>query len=154
VPAIPGLRVVRSAIHGYGVVAARAFAPGEVIADVDGVVWHAGERRDDRFSLWLDDGVFLDMVDQTRWINHSCAPNAEIEAGADRGGWARIVALAPIAAEQEITYDYGFPAELAEPCSCGAPTCRRWIVDEAAASVIARRRRRAAGATRATSPSR
>src|SRR5262249_28183660 len=70
--ALPGLRVVRSSIHGYGVVATRDFAVGEVLAVVDGVLWHADEELDDRYSLWLGDDWFLDMLDQTRWINHSC----------------------------------------------------------------------------------
>ncbi len=127
--ALPGLRVVRSRIHGYGVVATRAFAVGELIAEVDGVRWHADEDLDDRYSLWLGDDWFFDMLDQTRWINHSCAPNGEVEAGAEDGGWARIVAIRAIRAGDEITYDYGFTADVAEPCSCGAPTCRGYIVD-------------------------
>jgi hypothetical protein len=131
-PAITGLRVHRSSIDGYGVVATRDFSPGELIADVDGIMWLEEEDFDDRYSLWIDDGIYLDMVDQTRWINHSCAPNAEIEADVDEHGqaWARIVAIQPIRAGDEITYDYGFTADLAEPCRCGAASCRKWIVDE------------------------
>ncbi len=131
--ALPGLRVVRSGIHGYGVVATRSFAPGEVIAEVDGVLWSGAEDRDDRYSLWLDDDWYFDMVDQTRWINHSCDPNAEIEAELDEvagRAHARIVAIRPIASGDEITYDYGFTAEVAEPCACGARGCRGFIVDE------------------------
>jgi len=63
--------------------------------------------------------------------NHSCEPNAEIEAELDGNGgaWARVVASRPIRAGEEITYDYGFPQELAEPCSCRAAKCKGWIVD-------------------------
>ena len=68
---LKGLRVVRSPVHGYGVVTTRAFKAGSVLADVEGILWRARERRDDRYSLVLDDGVFFDMVDQTRWVNHS-----------------------------------------------------------------------------------
>src|SRR5438045_9435064 len=64
---IAGLRVVRSGIHGYGVVATRRFEIGEVIAEVDGVLWSGAEDRDDRYSLWLGDAWFYGMVDQTRW---------------------------------------------------------------------------------------
>jgi hypothetical protein len=127
---LPGLRVVRSSIHGFGVVATRDFPTGAVLAEVDGLLWSDDdEERDDRYSLWLGDGWFFDMVDQTRWINHSCEPNGEIEAGFDGGGWARIVAVRPIRAGEEITYDYGFTADIAEPCTCGAPSCRGYIVD-------------------------
>ena len=128
-PALPGLRVIRSPIHGYGVVATRDFAPGELIADVDGVLWREDELHDDTYCLWMDEGVYLDMVDQTRWINHCCEPNAEIQGEVVDGvPWARVVALRPIRAGEEITYDYGFPAHLAEPCGCGAPGCRKFIV--------------------------
>lgn len=142
-PGIPGLRVVRSSIHGYGVVATRDFSPGEVIAAVDGVVHREHELGDDTYALWIVDGIYLDMVDQTRWINHSCAPNAEVEADVDpaAGAWARIVAIRPIRAGEEITYDYGFPLELAEPCACRAGACRAWIVDEDELPRLAARRR-------------
>jgi SET domain-containing protein len=125
------IRVFRSPIHGYGVVARRDFARGELIADVDGILYREEELEDDRYCLWISDSFFLDMVDQTCWINHSCDPNAEIEADLDGqgGAWARVVAQRHIRAGEEISYDYAFPQELAEPCTCGAPTCRGYIVD-------------------------
>jgi len=138
--AISGLRVIRSSIDGYGVVATRDFAEGEVIAEVDGVLWHEDEPVDDRYSLIMGDGYFFDMVDQTRWINHSCDPNAEVEVGIDpeRGGWAQIVALRPVRAGEEIAYDYAFAAEVAEPCRCGSPACRGFIVDVDALHLVAK----------------
>lgn len=133
-PPIAGLRVVNSGIHGYGVLAARDFVAGEVVAEVDGLAWNAElEDRDDRYSLWLEDEWYLDMLDQTRWINHSCDPNCDIEGGIEpdgSGAWARVVALRAIRAGEEITYDYGFTAELAEKCLCGVAACRGWIVEE------------------------
>jgi SET domain-containing protein len=128
---IPGLRVVRSTIEGYGVVATRDFAAGELVSEVDGVLWREGDDVDDRYSLLLDDGYLFDMVDQTRWINHSCDPNAEVQAGLDEQGqaWARIVATRPIPAGEEITYDYAFDPEVSEPCFCGSRLCRGHIVD-------------------------
>jgi hypothetical protein len=127
---IPGLKVVRSKVEGYGVVATRAFTRGQVIANVEGVLWRARERRDDRYSLVLEDGVFFDMVDQTRWVNHSCAPNVVVEAGVTRAGngWAQLQALEAIRPGDELFYDYAFPPELKEKCRCGAKTCRGWIV--------------------------
>jgi SET domain-containing protein len=128
-PLLHGLVVVRSGIHGYGVAATRPWAVGEVLADVDGVVWRQGEAVDDRYSLFIAPGLFFDMVDQTRWINHSCAPNAGVEKGVEPDGrvWARLVARRPLAVGDEVTYDYAFPDELAEPCTCGAATCRGQI---------------------------
>jgi SET domain-containing protein len=131
-PVIAGLRVVRSSVDGYGVVALRDFAEGEVIAEVDGVLWKDGDPVDDRYSLLMGEGYFFDMVDQTRWINHSCDPNAEVEVGHEdgRNPWARIVALRPVRAGEEIFYDYAFAPEVAEPCRCGTAMCRGFIVDE------------------------
>jgi uncharacterized protein len=142
-PPIPGLRVVISGIHGYGVIATRDFAPGELVTEVEGIVWSA-ERADldDRYSLWLDGDWYFDMVDQTRWINHSCAPNCEIEGGVEPDGgapWARVVAIRAIRAGEEVTYDYAFDAELAEPCACGVATCRGWIVEEDQLAAVKRR---------------
>jgi len=130
-PRIPGLQVVRSSIDGYGVIALRAFAQDEIIAEVDGVAWRLGENVDDRYSLKVSDEVMFDMVDQTRWINHSCDPNAGVESGLDDQGrpWAHVVAMRDIAQGEEITYDYAFPAEYAEPCRCGSPRCRGLIID-------------------------
>jgi uncharacterized protein len=141
VPLLSGLRVIRSSIDGYGVIATRPFAAGEVIADVDGVAWRDEDNLDDRYSLWIAEGLYFDMVDQTRWINHSCDPNAELDTGTGEeegaGGqvWARIVAKRAIAPGEEIAYDYAFPAHLAEPCRCGSPRCRGLIIDEDALPV-------------------
>lgn len=122
---------MRSAIEGYGVVATRRFKKGAVVANVEGVLWRAEERRDDTYSLILDDGLFFDMVDQTRWVNHSCDPNIIVEAGVTRlgNGWAQLQALKDIAPGDELTFDYGFAPELAVPCRCGAKRCRGWIID-------------------------
>jgi uncharacterized protein len=130
-PPLPGLRVVRSKIQGYGVIATRPFKAGEVIADVDGMAWKATEERDDRYSLLIDDGVLFEMLDQTRWINHSCDPNADVDMGGDEEGgyWAQIVASRDIAAGEEIVYDYAFDPAVAEPCCCGTPACRGMIID-------------------------
>jgi uncharacterized protein len=131
-PRLSGLKVVRSSIDGYGVIAERPFASGEVVAEVDGVAWRDGDGVDDRYSLQITDDVYFDMVDQTRWINHSCDPNCDVHADLEEHGraWARIVAARAIREGEEITYDYGFAPHLAEPCRCGSPRCRGAIVDE------------------------
>lgn len=132
---IPGLLVVRSPVEGYGVVATRRWGRGLVITNVDGVLWRKGEKRDDKYSLILEEGIFFDMVDQTRWVNHSCEPNVVVEAGVSRqgNGWAQLQALRDIEPGDELFYDYALPAELKERCHCGARTCRGWIVDATAA---------------------
>jgi uncharacterized protein len=136
-PALEGLRVVLSAIHGYGAIATRPFRAGEIVCYGDGVAYRPSDDFDDTYALLLDDetgdGVILwDLVDQTRWFNHSCEPNTEVTSAweADRktlrAWW---VALRDIAVGEEITYDYAFVADVAEPCACGAESCRGLIVD-------------------------
>lgn len=130
-PQVEGLRVFKSSIHGYGLCATKAYAVGDHIADVDGVQLRRAELTNDDYCLLIEDDVFFDMVDQTRWINHSCDPNTEIEADVDPTGkaWARLVAIRDIAAGEELTYDYAFAVEYAIPCRCGTAACRGMIID-------------------------
>jgi uncharacterized protein len=139
-PLADGLRVVKSGIHGYGVVTTRAFAKGETVCFGDGVLYAEDADFDDTYALILpaeDSGLageafFWDLVDQTRWFNHSCDPNSEVrskwdhDANTCRAWW---IALRDIPVGEEITYDYAFVGDVAEPCACGAARCRGLIVD-------------------------
>src|SRR6266508_818197 len=93
-PNIDGLRVIKSPIHGYGVVATRDFREGDMIADVEGVALRPEQIENDEYCLWINDEMYFDMVDQTRWINHSCNPNTWIEGEEEPDGrvWARVLA--------------------------------------------------------------
>jgi SET domain-containing protein len=141
-PPLAGLKVVQSEIHGYGLVALRPFRCGEVITFGDGVLFREEEEFDDEYALILynpdygprdpDEFVYYDLADQTRWINHSCSPNSEVDSSWDPMAqvmttWWR--AIRDIAVGEEITYDYAFSAHLAIPCRCGSPDCRGLIVD-------------------------
>lgn len=160
-PLLDGLRVVRSKIHGYGVIATRPFAAGETVCLGDGVLYREDDEFDDTYALILPvddrapDGeqVFWDLACQTRWFNHSCEPNTDVCARFDpateavEAWW---VATRAIEVGEEITYDYGFAAEVAEPCLCGADRCRGVIVEDDAdevaklSDVLKRHLRRAA----------
>lgn len=131
-PLVPGLKVFKSPMHGYGVKAMRDFAEGDLLGDVEGVTWREGEWWDDTYTLRITDAVSFDMVDQMRWINHSCEANAEVDLGLGEDGepWAKVYAWRDIKAGEEVTYDYEFPVEFAEPCACGAAKCRGVIVRE------------------------
>jgi uncharacterized protein len=144
-PLLDGLRVTSSAIHGYGVVTTRAFKAGELVCFGDGVLYQADADFDDTYALILPgedsgrgDPLFWDLVCQTRWFNHSCDPNSDVASKWDhehhtmRAWW---VALRDIPPGEEITYDYAFAAEVAEPCACGAATCRGLIIDDDPANV-------------------
>jgi len=69
----------------------------------------------------------------TRFINHSCAPNCDAVI---EGGRVFIDACKPIAAGAELFYDYSYErepdaaadVESQYPCRCGAPTCRGTIL--------------------------
>lgn len=139
-PLLDGLRVVHSKIHGYGVIATRPFKQGDVLCEGDGVLYLEDAEFDDTYALILPgedsgkgDVLFWDLACQTRWINHSCEPNSEVCSRWDhdedtvRAWW---VALRDIEVGEELTYDYAFNADVAEPCACGAPTCRGLIVDD------------------------
>ncbi len=141
---LEGLDVVRSKIHGYGVVARRPFKKGDILCYGDGVLWRDADEFDDTYALLVPgyeraaDGsegppLFWDLADQTRWINHSCEPNTEVDTRWDAAEGTVIAwwyALRDIAPGEELAYDYGFAAEVAEPCACGVPTCRGVIVDD------------------------
>jgi uncharacterized protein len=134
------LRVANSSIHGYGVFTTRPFRAGETVVHADGVIYDEDADFDDTYALVMpkdDDDpaaglIFLDLADQTRWINHSCDPNTVVESTYDgatgelRAWW---VARRDIAPGEELTYDYAFIGSAAEPCGCGAAACRGLIVD-------------------------
>jgi hypothetical protein len=139
-PLLDGLRVVMSAIHGYGVVTTRPFKQGEMICFGDGVLYQRDDDFDDTYALIIDgedsgagEDVFWDLVDQTRWFNHACDPNTDVESKWDAEHQRVVawwVARRDIPAGEEITYDYAFVAEAAEPCACGTALCRGLIVDD------------------------
>ncbi|MCA9680161.1 MAG: SET domain-containing protein-lysine N-methyltransferase [Myxococcales bacterium] len=147
-PPLPGLIVARSSIHGYGLIAARRFAEGEIVTYGDGVLYKEDDDFVDSHALVLpgdngdpswpadEDGelpnFYYDLVDQTRWINHSCDPNTDVDARWDPE--ARIVrtwwtALRDIEPGEEIFYHYAFCAAVAEPCNCGTDECNGLIID-------------------------
>ena len=143
-PPAPGLTVIASPIHGYGLRADRRFEAGERVIEGDGVTYVEADDFDDTYALVLPahDGrgnedhdaqpIYYDLVDQTRWINHSCDPNTVIDSqwdattGKVRAWW---VAVRPIEPGEELSYDYAFLGSLAEPCNCGTSRCRGLIVD-------------------------
>ncbi len=140
-PLCDGLKVVRSAIHGYGVVATRPFVKGDMLLQGEGVLYRDEDEFDDTYCLVFEGDilqppvhelVYYDLTCQTRWINHSCDPNTEVDTRWDTtlahpvAWW---VATRDIKVGEELTYDYAFTAEVAEPCGCGAASCRGLIVD-------------------------
>jgi hypothetical protein len=83
----------------------------------------------------LADGRCIDGAvggNDARLINHSCDPNCEAVEAGDRI-W--IDAIRPIAAGEELTYDYAYERPEDDDdldsfyaCRCGAPSCRATIL--------------------------
>jgi uncharacterized protein len=76
-------------------------------------------------TIQVDEGMYLapfSLDDEPAdYINHSCNPNTGIR------GQISLVAMRPISAGEEITFDYAMadstPYDEFE-CACGTPTCR------------------------------
>lgn len=135
-----------SPIHGLGMFARRDIPKGTRLIEYTGEKVsnaEADRRYDDEsmkrhhtFLFILNSRTCVDAAfdgNEARFINHSCAPNAE--AVIERGHiW--IDALRRIAPGEEITYDYQYEddADYTEEdlrfyvCRCGAPDCRGTIV--------------------------
>lgn len=97
---------------------------GEVIDD---------EHYSSSYCIDLGDTFSLEPGEPFRYLNHSCEPNCclvyleEDEPPAEI--W--LETIRPIAAGDQLTIDYAWPANAAIPCGCGARRCRGWIVDPA-----------------------
>lgn len=121
---------VQRRARGYGVVAMKAFQPGEMILEVQGLI----RPRATRFSIQIGPSEHLEPLslerepapaDPAGWrfLNHSCEPNAWFSH-------PRLVCCEPIERGDPITFNYNTTEfELSEPfsCSCGAPSCLGWI---------------------------
>ena len=120
--------VVRdSPIHGRGVFAARRIEAGEAIIEgcretlSDEALMALPEEERDFLSVM--DGRTILMTPPSRFVNHSCSPNAR---GTDRAD----VAIRVIEAGEEVTVDYAAEQVpgLRLECKCRTPDCRGLLV--------------------------
>jgi len=132
----PKLEVRESGIHGTGVYAAHAIHKGTFIIEYAGekISTDEGDKRSEEnpnltyiFSinkeLDIDGNV---NGNESRYINHSCDPNAEIRIIGDK---IEIFALKDIDEGEEITYDYEMDADNVIPCACQKTACRGYMND-------------------------
>lgn len=141
----PYAEVRRSGIHGRGMFAVKDVPKGARVSEYVGekISKAEGDRRSvaqvaralrggggavfvfELNSRWDIDGNV--PWNTARFINHSCAPNCEVEVGRGRI-W--IVARKRIRAGEEVTYDYGYDLEAFDehPCRCGSEGCAGYIV--------------------------
>ena len=84
----------------------------------------------DFYIMELDSGLYVDgkfRGNRSRFINHSCDPNCELQRWVVRGKMCiGIFAVKDIAAGQPLSYDYQFDTNEAETfrCYCGSANCR------------------------------
>ncbi len=126
------VRVGRAAT-GLGLFAARPLAKRDYIVTYRGkrIPTAAAQRRERRFGVkymfeidrrWTIDGSSRRNLG--RYLNQSCAPNAEAVL---RAGKLVFVALRAIAPGEEITLDYGeeYFELYIKPLGCRCAVCRR-----------------------------
>ncbi len=128
----PGLKVVSLGSRGHGVVAARNFKQGEVIA-----IWRGSiitEREVLKLSesersqlLQVDENTFLVTNQALRdvdYINHSCEPNCGFTDS------TTLVTMRDINAGETITFDYAMSDTktiFTFDCWCESSKCRKKI---------------------------
>lgn len=132
----PFLYLAPAAGKGHGLYAARAFQPGDtLVVDDDGTYYEATLSAGEAAARGLDLVHSCFQIGPDRYvqasgviddyINHACEPNAGIRLTAT--GY-ELVALRPIAAHEEVSYDYStyISREGREvlTCACGSPRCR------------------------------
>lgn len=123
------LKLGKSIIHGRGVFAARDYRRGERLLTIKGSLKQLSVRTKKQslsFPNWIGygNGVWIDPIDISRYLNHSCNPNAGVR------GAVTIVALKRIRAGDEVMLDYSIvegDERWRMHCRCGAYNCRQVV---------------------------
>lgn len=126
-PALEARRT--SAFDGMGVFALEPVPEGTLLAVWGGlVVDREGldrlDPRDRQLTLQVEEGLYLAPAgppDPADFVNHSCDPNAGLR------GQVVLVAMRPIAADEEVCYDYAMSEATSYDefeCRCGSDRCR------------------------------
>lgn len=140
-----GLRIGRTRV-GKGLFATRKIVDGSCVGEIKGQVINDDDYVS-RYAFDLNGGEQLEPDAPFRFVNHSCEPNCAFELFSfpDRKSAnvpdhlmkcsfstdqrkLLLFAICDIAAGQELTIDYNWPAIFAIPCNCRSATCRGWIV--------------------------
>ena len=128
---------------GKGVFARRTLAADLVVGEILGEVLD-DHPEDSSYCMELQSGRLLEPGPPLRFLNHSCEPNCELfywvdeETNAPAEDRLWLQTLRRIAAGEEMTIDYCWPADAAIRCRCQAASCRGWVVDPDEISRIAR----------------
>jgi hypothetical protein len=128
----PGVRVGEVS-YGRGVFATRLFSKGEFVGVVEGQIIDDADYSSD-YCMDLGGTLSLEPGPPYRYVNHSCEPNAQLfivppeRPDDDPVPLMIMEATRTIRPGDEVTIDYGWPAEWAIPCQCRAVGCRGWVV--------------------------
>ena len=125
-----GLIIRSSAIHAAGCYTTTPVRKGQRVVEYSGP--RMSKKDADRiyedspvtYLFGLQDGrTVIDGHSAAMFINHSCDPNCET---VEVSGRIWIKSIRPIAAGEEITYDYHLydGSEDEALCNCGANSCR------------------------------
>ena len=143
---LPKVRTRRMAL-GRGVYALRRLRRNETIGEITGRIIDDPDYGSE-YCIELGPERNMEPKAPFRYLNHSCEPNCEVfswnaEPGEDPSVSDRLwlQALRTIQPDEELTIDYGWPADVAIRCQCGTGNCRGWVVSEEELPLVLRRQR-------------
>ncbi len=119
--------------YGLGVFATDPIPAGTELGEVLGTIIEDFDYESD-YCMDLGDALSLEPDPPYRYVNHSCEPNCqlweiEIEEDQDENRPVLVLeAIRDIAADDQLTIDYAWPADEAIPCGCESALCRGYIV--------------------------
>ncbi|XP_055601649.1 histone-lysine N-methyltransferase ash1-like isoform X1 [Uranotaenia lowii] len=137
----PGLERFMTEKKGWGIRSKEGIKKGMFIMEYLGEVVTDKEFKERMRTIYLNDmhhyclnltgGLVIDghrMGSDCRFVNHSCAPNCEMQKWSVNGLFRMaLFAARDIPAYEELSYDYNFslfnPSE-GQPCMCGSDKCR------------------------------
>ncbi len=139
---------VRKMKLGRGVFALRRISKGKNVGEILGEVITDPDYSSE-YCIDLGGQRNLEPVPPFRFLNHSCEPNCELFSwepleGEDPSVADRMFvgAIRTLEAGEELTIDYGWPADAAIRCHCGSKECRGWVVSPEELPIVLRRENR------------
>ena len=127
---------IKRGLAGLGLFAVKEFKKGEQIIEYTGerITREEADKRGGKYLFEVTDSLVIDGKDRSnlsRYINHSCRPNAEAEhdESEDR---IYIIAKKKIKPGEEITYHYGreYFKIMIKPYGCKCEHCSKGSVPE------------------------
>lgn len=119
--------IVGQSPNGLGVFAARELKTCEFVGELVGTVIEGADYESD-YCIELDTENSLEPSEPFRFLNHSCEPNCELASDIEDPTEIWVEVIRDIRPGEELTIDYGWPAQDAIRCNCGSLNCRGWVV--------------------------